>query len=115
MPIEPPDAIEVIELWHGDPPFRIEGVGPEVAYVFDFREKGSGSYDGNHTWATYQRDRADNRFDARLRAEATAWYHRVGFNASYSHGFINYRGGLMGGSPEAYARILRLGLAYRLR
>ena len=89
--------------------------GPEVACVFGFREKGSGSYNGNFSWTTDQRDRADNRFDARLRADATAWYHRVGLNASYSHGFINYLGNLKGGSPEAYARILRLGLAYRLR
>ena len=88
--------------------------GPELAYAFGFHEKGSGSYKGG-IWAIDQRDRADNRFDARLRAEATAWYHRVGVNASYSHGFINYQGRMLGGSPEAYARILRLGLAYRLR
>ena len=89
--------------------------GPEVAYVFGFREKGSGTYNGNLNWTTDQPNRAFNRFDARLRADATAWYHRVGFNASYSYGFINYNGSLMGGSSEAYARILRLGLAYRLR
>ena len=29
--------------------------------------------------------------------------------------FSNYQGNLKGGSSEAYARILRLGLAYRLR
>ncbi|GAA4026031.1 hypothetical protein GCM10022409_07550 [Hymenobacter glaciei] len=88
--------------------------GPELAYVFSFREKGSGTYDGGKGWATDQRDRAYNRFDARLRADATAWCHRLGFNASYSHGFINYQSGLKGASPEVYARILRLGLAYRL-
>lgn len=88
--------------------------GPEVAYVFGFRETGSGTYNGSRAWATDERNRAANRFDARLRADATAWYHRVGFNASYSHGFLNYKGNLLGGSPEAYARILRAGLAYRL-
>ena len=61
--------------------------GPELTYVFGFHEKGSGTYNGNLNWTTDQRDRAPNRFDARLRADATAWYHRVGFNASYSHGF----------------------------
>ena len=89
--------------------------GPELAYVFNFREKGSGTYDGSKTWQTDQRNRAFNRFDARLRADATAWRHRAGLNVSYSHGFSNYQGGLMGASPEVYARILRLGLAYRLR
>ena len=90
-------------------------VGPELAYASGFREKGTGTYDGDKTWATGQRNRAKNLFDVRLRADATAWYHRVGFNASYSHGFINYQGGLLGADPEVYARILRLGLAYRLR
>ncbi|MCI1186618.1 hypothetical protein MON38_04250 [Hymenobacter sp. DH14] len=89
--------------------------GPEAAYVFGFSEKGSGTYNGNLNWAIEQRDRAFNRFDARLRADATAWYHRVGVNASYSYGFINYRGNQLGGNSDASARILRLGLAYRLR
>ncbi|MDO7852942.1 outer membrane beta-barrel protein [Hymenobacter convexus] len=91
--------------------------GPEVAYVFNFREKGSGSFDynGSATWSTDVDHRAFNRFDARLRADATVWYQRLGFNASYSHGLLNYQGGLVGGSRQVYARVLRLGLAYRLR
>lgn len=89
--------------------------GPELAYVFGFHEKGSGTYNGNLSWTTDRRNTAFNRFDARLRADATAWCHRVGFNASYSHGLINYQSGLIGSSPEVYARVLRLGLAYRLR
>ena len=90
-------------------------VGPELAYVFGLREKGSGTYNGDKNWETDLRDRAANRFDVRLRADATAWYHRIGLNASYSHGLINYQSGLKGASPEVYARILRAGLAYRLR
>lgn len=90
-------------------------IGPELAYIFGFREKGSGTYNGGTAWTTDQRHRAFNRFDARLRADATAWYHRVGANASYSYGIINYQGGLIGASPEVYSRTLRLGLAYRLR
>jgi len=90
-------------------------IGPELAYVFGFREKGSGTYNGGTTWTTDQRHRAFNRGDARLRADVTAWYHRVGANASYSYGVLNYQSGLMGASPEVYSRTLRLGLAYRLR
>lgn len=90
-------------------------LGPEVACVFGFREKGSGTYDTNEAWATDQKKRASNRADARLRADATAWYHRVGLNASYSYGLLNYQSGLVGASPKVYSRTLRLGLAYRLR
>ena len=89
--------------------------GPELAYGFGFRERGSGTYNGNLSWTTDRANRARSLFDTRLRADATAWYRRVGLNASYSHGFINYQGGLVGASPEVYARILRLGLACRLR
>jgi len=89
--------------------------GPEVAYVFGFREKGSGTYAGTASWSTDLDHRAQNRADARLRADATVWYQRLGFNASYSHGFLNYQGSLLGGSREVYARVLRLGLVYRLR
>ena len=89
--------------------------GPELAYVFGFHEKGSGTYNGNLKWTTDRRNNASNRFDARLRADATVWYHRVGFNVSYSHGLINYQSGLIGSSPEVYARVLRLGLAARPR
>ncbi|MBJ6111511.1 hypothetical protein JAO73_20995 [Hymenobacter sp. BT523] len=89
--------------------------GPEAAYVFGFREKGSGTYNGNLNWAIDQPNRAASRFDARLRADATVWYQRLGFNASYSHGLLNYQRGLLGASPEVFARTLRLGLAYKLR
>jgi hypothetical protein len=92
--------------------------GPEFAYTYRMREKGSGTYDNGTAWAI-EKDRFSGNSglaDVRLRGEATAWYHRVGLNASYSHGFRNYQGGLLGGSsPEAYARTWRLGLAYRLR
>jgi hypothetical protein len=78
-------------------------------------EKGSGTYDGGTAWATDRKNRGRNLVDARLRADATAWRNRLGFNASYSVGFINYQGGLVGGSREVYSRTLRLGLAYRLQ
>jgi hypothetical protein len=90
-------------------------VGPEGAYVFDFREKGSGTYDGGKDWSTNRKYLKDSRGDVRLRADATAWVHRVGLNASYSYGLLNYYGKLTGAEPEAYSRTLRLGLAYQLR
>lgn len=88
--------------------------GPELAYIYGFRESGSGTYDNGIAWESGRATNAFDRLDGRLRAEATAWCHRLGFNASYSWGFINYQGGLIGGSREVYSRTMRLGLAYRL-
>ncbi|WP_201981547.1 hypothetical protein [Hymenobacter rubidus] len=89
--------------------------GPEVAYAFDFREKGSGTYDGSQAW-NIDNDRWERQIvDPRLRGDATVWFHRFGVNASYSYGFRNYQSGVVGASPMVYSRILRLGLAYRLR
>ncbi|MBF9141959.1 hypothetical protein [Hymenobacter properus] len=92
-------------------------VGPEAVYILEVHEKGSGTYDynGGTAWSTNQERRNPNHADARLRADVTVWHQRLGFNASYSHGFLNYRGGLLGASPEVYARVLRLGVVYRLR
>ena len=89
--------------------------GPEMAWIFGFHEKGSGTFDGSQAWATNLDRTSSVSAYARLRADATAWFHRVGATVSYSHGFVNYQGGLVGGSREVYSRTLRLGLAYRLR
>ena len=88
--------------------------GPELAYSYGFHEKGSGTYDGGLAWESARASDAFDRPDGRLRGDATVWCHRLGFNASYSWGFINYQGGLLGGSREVYSRTLRLGVAYRL-
>jgi hypothetical protein len=98
------------------PVFSLDVVaGPEMAYVFGFHERGSGTFDGGHAWATSQDRSSSLNADARLRADATAWFHRVGATVGYSHGFLNYQGHLFGGSSAVYSRTLRLGLAYRLR
>lgn len=89
--------------------------GPELAGIFSVREKGSGTYNGSSAWATDLDRGLSFPFDARLRADATVWQRRMGFNASYSVGFANYQSGLAGASPKVYSRTLRLGLAYRLR
>ena len=99
------------------PPLALDVlVGPELAGSFGTRETGSGTYGSGTAWATSTDRGSSFPFDARLRADATAWRGRVGLNASYSHGFANALSGLKGGLVrEAYARTLRLGAAYRLR
>ncbi len=89
--------------------------GPELAYIYGLREKGSGTYNGSEPWATNFSRSDEYRLDGRLRADITVWYHQLGANASYSYGLLNYQSGLKGANSEVYARILRLGLVYRLK
>ncbi|WP_223651748.1 hypothetical protein [Hymenobacter psoromatis] len=89
-------------------------VGPELAGVIGGHEKGRGIYNDTK-WTVDERRDPSYPLDARLRADLTAWRGRTGLNASYSLGFMNYQGSLVGSSAEVYARVLRLGLAYRLR
>jgi hypothetical protein len=91
--------------------------GPELAYVSEVNERGNGTYDGGRVWSTaMSRSSAGAPSpDMRLRAEATVWYQRLGFNTSYSYGLLTYERNMIGGrAPKVYARTLRLGLAYRL-
>ncbi|MFD1469270.1 hypothetical protein ACFQ48_13640 [Hymenobacter caeli] len=91
-------------------------VGPELAGNLSVRETGRGTYGSGTDWTTNTDRGGHQAFDARLRADATAWRGRAGLNASYSYGFANAEAGLVGGPVrEAHARTLRLGLAYRLR
>ena len=93
--------------------------GPELAGILSTREQGRGTYAGSAgsaAWATASDRGSSFPVDARLRADLTAWYQRLGLLASYSHGFLNYQAGLVGGPVRsAYGRTLRLGLAYRPR
>ncbi|MGI4740402.1 MAG: hypothetical protein ACRYG7_34960 [Janthinobacterium lividum] len=91
-------------------------VGPELAYVLNATEKGSGSSDTNGGWSTDVQRVPDNRLDFRLRGDLTVWRSRVGLTASYSYGFANYQPGTTSlTSPDASLRIARVGLAYRLK
>ncbi|MDF7813339.1 hypothetical protein [Hymenobacter sp. YC55] len=91
--------------------------GPEAAYVFGVRQKGSGSFEYNNgtTWKINRSEVIRRRGDVRLHAEVTAWYEKIGVTAGYSYGLINYANGLDGSYEEAYSRLLRLGLTYRVR
>ncbi|WP_375415920.1 hypothetical protein [uncultured Hymenobacter sp.] len=88
--------------------------GPEAAFVVVLYEKGSGTFNGAARWRT-DRPRNGATADVRLRADLTAWHRRLGLTASYSHGLSNYRRNLDGLDQQLYSRVLRLGLAYRLR
>lgn len=91
-------------------------VGPELAYVFNAREKGDGASSINGNWSSdLERDPA-NRLDFRLRGDLTLWRGRAGLTASYSNGFANYQPATSStASPDVMVRLVRVGLAYRLK
>ncbi|RZK53655.1 MAG: hypothetical protein EOO59_12240 [Hymenobacter sp.] len=91
-------------------------VGPELAYVLNAREKGDGASSVNGGWSSDLERTPANRLDFRLRGDLTLWRSRVGFTASYSNGFANYQPATSAvPSPEALVRLVRVGLAYRLK
>ncbi len=65
---------------------------------------------------TYDSSRERNKpedNDIRLRIDLTNYYKNFGLTIGYSYGFTNYMKGYVGGSPEVYSRMLRLGLVYK--
>ena len=91
-------------------------VGPELAYVLNSSEKGSGTSNVNGGWNTDLARTPDSRLDFRLRGDLTLWRSRVGLTLSYSNGFANYQQATTSiASPDAEVRLLRVGLAYRLK
>ncbi|MBJ6143481.1 hypothetical protein [Hymenobacter sp. BT559] len=91
-------------------------VGPELAYVLDAREKGNGTSAVNGGWSTDVSRPPANRLDFRLRGDLTVWRNRVGLMGSFSTGFANYQPATTSiANPDASVRLLRVGLAYRLK
>jgi hypothetical protein len=91
-------------------------VGPELAYVLDAREKGSGASSVNGSWSSDVTRLPASRLDFRLRGDLTIWRDRVGLTASYTNGFANYQpAAAVATSPDAQVRLVRVGLAYRLK
>lgn len=91
-------------------------VGPELAYVLDAREKGGGTSSVNGGWSSDLTRTPANRLDFRVRGDLTLWRSRAGLTLSYSNGFANYQPATSAvPSPDAQVRLLRVGLAYRLK
>jgi hypothetical protein len=91
-------------------------VGPELAYVFNAHEKGDGTASVNGNWTSDATRIPDSRLDFRLRGDLTVWRSRAGLTFSYSNGFANYQPATAATtSPDASVRLLRVGLAYRLK
>lgn len=68
---------------------------------------------GNKVETSYQHSKLE-AVDIRPRIGITAYYNHFGASLNYAHGLTNYKAGYDGANPEAYSRVLRLGLLYRL-
>jgi len=89
-------------------------VGPELAYVLNAREVGSGSSSVNGAWSIDVSRLPASRLDFGLRGDLMVWRNQVGLMASFSTGFANYQPAtILVTSPDASVRLARLGLAYR--
>ncbi|WP_448697976.1 hypothetical protein ACFGVR_14235 [Mucilaginibacter sp. AW1-3] len=59
-------------------------------------------------------ERSHPSSDFGYRFELKANYLRYGITAGYDYGLSNYYSGYVGGRPEAYSRMIRFGLSYRI-
>ncbi len=55
-----------------------------------------------------------NLFDFRRRLQVAVNYKRISPYIGYSRGLVNYLSGITGGSNNTYARMIRVGIAYKL-
>ncbi|TWR27479.1 PorT family protein [Mucilaginibacter pallidiroseus] len=86
--------------------------GVDVGFKTSMREKGS---TGEGNVATTDRSREDKNTDFRLRMGIAAYYNRIGITAAYAHGLTNVKEDLIGSQAnEAYSRLWRFGISYRL-
>ena len=87
--------------------------GLDFAYCLKATEKGNATANG--TEYTTSTERKTIKSEMRPRIQLSAGYHKTAVSIGYSHGIANYKSGSIGGINEAYARIIRFGLTYRLK
>ncbi|MEO7983714.1 MAG: hypothetical protein ABI688_06510 [Bacteroidota bacterium] len=85
----------------------------EFAFCIATHEKGSATTPLDAIITT-DSDRENTGLDFRTGGQIKLNYSRYSFLAGYWRGHSNYYEGIIGGSPEAYSTLVRLGLAWRL-
>ena len=89
--------------------------GLDLAHCLSTREKGKAKGDNGTTYQTSV-NRITITNDVRPRGQLTVGYRKTALYAGYSLGLRNYMGGYVGGPvPQAYGRLFRFGVQYRLR
>lgn len=93
--------------------FDVTG-GFDLGYCLKATEKGNATLWNGAIYITSV-DRETIKTDIRPRLQVSTNYKKAGFYVGYSYGLANYLSGSKGGSPEAYARLIRFGLTYKLK
>lgn len=90
--------------------------GLDIAYVLNSREKGDAkSVDNAQFHIETSRDRKTINTDFRPRLQLSTDFDKIGLYVGYSYGLRNYRAGFTGTDVDAYSRMWRVGLSYRLK
>ncbi|WKN44103.1 outer membrane beta-barrel protein [Tunicatimonas pelagia] len=87
-------------------------VGMDIGYCLSAQEKGNAEA-GTQDYTT-ERDRKTIDTDIRPRIQANVSKGKYGGYVGYSRGIKNYKSGFIGGTNEAYSRLIRFGLTYRV-
>ncbi|WP_026462068.1 outer membrane beta-barrel protein [Adhaeribacter aquaticus] len=87
--------------------------GLEIAFFQESREKGSVTTANGQTYYS-DRERFRPGSDIRGRLNLTGYYKHIGISLGYAHGIKNYTPMLEGATLNRYARVVRLGINYRI-
>ncbi|MEJ5961575.1 hypothetical protein [Pedobacter immunditicola] len=90
--------------------------GLDIGHVLKARENGDAKSTDNAAFhIETSRDRKSLNRDLRARIQLSTDFGKMGVYAGYAHGVRNYRAGLDGMTVEAYSRMWRVGVTYRLK
>jgi hypothetical protein len=96
-------------------PFDLVG-GLDVGKVLSSKENGDAkSIDNSQFHIQTSVDRKGLKTDLRPRIQLSTDFERTGVYIGYSHGIRNYKAGLQGMTVDAYSRMFRVGLTYRIK
>ncbi|MBF9254413.1 outer membrane beta-barrel protein [Pontibacter sp. 172403-2] len=88
-------------------------LGTDIGFCLKSTEHGQAT-DAYGNDVTTSLERHKPAIDFRPRLGIAAYRKHLGLAFSYAHGLTNYTSGYEGANSEVYARVLRLGLLYRL-
>lgn len=88
--------------------------GTDIAFCLSAEENGEAVTSNGLSYTT-SLERKTITTDLRPGVQIGAQYKDVGVYIGYSSGISNYLSGYIGGSNEAYSRLLRFGLTYQIR
>jgi hypothetical protein len=90
--------------------------GMDIAHVLSVKEKGDAkSIDNAQFHIQTSRDRKNMKMDLRPRIQLSTDFGKMGLYAGYAHGVRNHQANLIGMDVEAYSRMWRFGVTYRLK